>query len=151
MFHEFTGHQATFAERERDRVIQAVHFLDGGALAVDVEHGRHFRLHAIGELVGIQPGLQVRISKVVFQVFLVQAAQQFPLGLPGLRAQTLGWLQVSYGLSLPAEHRALVSRRKKAAAPLLGAAERNRAEVGQGHVGRQVLVLRQTESQPGAQ
>ena len=121
------------------RVIEAVESLRLGGLAADVQDFRHGRLHAGGQFVTGQTGLQLRTGRVPFEVGGVQLAQQLKLVAAGSVRQAGGGPQVSDGGAAGAERRSLVAGRQEAGGPVAGAIDGQAAGIAEDDVGRQFL------------
>ena len=68
--------QHLHAEVARRRVVEAVQLLRRLRLVVEVERLGHRRLHAEGELVGLDPRVQGRVVRVLDRLELVQPADE---------------------------------------------------------------------------
>ena len=85
VFQQTAGDEALAAEVGRQGPVQAIHFLGGLVFPVQVHRLGGRGLHAVGQLVGIDPACQLGFPGPQGQVLLVQGPQEIQrvaLGLP---------------------------------------------------------------------
>ena len=100
---------------------------------------------------GVKTSTKVGVVGAGFAVGGVQLAEGFAFGVDCLGREAFGVVEIANGLAGGTENGALVFGGEIAAAPLLGAGERDGPEVRHGHEGREVFVGRsEAVGDPGA-
>ena len=143
--------QAVLAERFGRRIVQAVHLACDLGFFADVHRFRRRRLHAIRQLVRLDPRIQFALVRPALRMVAVQVAQQIEQPALLRLADRLGPVQVQNRRTFALQQRALIRRGQKSRTPVLRAAH-HALVVGQDHESRQVRIGRaQSIRQPRAQ
>ena len=130
----------------------AVEFEDVLRLGGDVEGFLGGDLHAAGELIALDAGLQVALARVVGRVFGVKGPQEFHLAFLRFALERGGRVEVEDVRGGGADERALVDRRQPAVGPVLVGEGRQAGGMPHHDVGGQVLGLAAERiGRPGAQ
>ena len=120
-------------------LVQSVERFDVSGLVRDVERLLGGRLHGGGELVAANPGFEVGLAGMAFEVPSIEPVEECEILALGLASKMGRRVEIQDPRLLRPEHGALIHRRHEPARPVVRAVDRMSLGVGEDHVGRELF------------
>ncbi len=122
-FDEPAGHEAHAAKGLGLLAVHAVEFFRGLAFPREVHRAGGFRLHAEGEFVALDAGVEFAVVLAALEVGLVEPVEEGEFAGLARDGDLLGCVEVGDGRGALVEHDALVGRGHEASAPVAHAVD----------------------------